>query len=520
MSSAIQEDYELEKVTFPRKEKRGIVLGLDLMPLIAVGLIVLCIVIATIAVPFPYGALLGVALLPVAGVLGWGRFRHRHLFEWAALGLGHVRRMVGGQNQYRAPSPRADAAAESKALEKAEKADEKAAAEAEEWDEPIPAKTPKPIHMRLPGEANELKVYDTPSGMGIVHDPRRRRIILTARMKSKNFTLQDDSVQAEILDRWANLMDVMGAHPEVRGLYPSDVTTVVTSSQMQSFYERAARENNAGAALNPVAHAGYLELLSQNVMTHHPQYLTVDLAIPALREEIKASGSGMTGLLAVADRHAGALETDLKDNGWEVDYWVTTEQRMEMLHTTFSPDDMQEDVQAHGKGGPVGARRYWDKMRCDNAWHRSFVIDEWPLKPVRPGFLEKLILDLEFRHTLTLLIKRGNDEQALRRISNDIKDAETAEGITERAGRRVSREMLRERADMEAREEELVAGASDISFRGFVTVTADTPDELDQFTRQLKSAAARASVRLEVCYGQQFEGFLAGAGQLGFGDSR
>lgn len=129
-------------------------------------------------------------------------------------------------------------------------------------------------------------------------------------------------------------------------------------------------------------------------------------------------------------------------------------------------------------------------------------------------------MDLEFRHTLTLLIKRGNDEQALRRISNDIKDAETAEGITERAGRRVSREMLRERADMEAREEELVAGASDISFRGFVTVTADTPDELDQFTRQLKSAAARASVRLEVCYGQQFEGFLAGAGQLGFGDSR
>ena len=520
MSASVEEEYELEKVAFPRKEKRGVILGLDLGPLVAVGIIVFLIVVLTIAVPFPFGALLGLCLIPVCIVVGWGRFKHRHLFDWVKLGVGHLRRQSKQQNQYRSPSPRADAEAENRAQARAEKSDEKAAQEAEEWDEQIPEKTPKPVHMRLPGEANELKGYDTPRGIGVVHDPRRKRIIVTMQMKSKNFTLQDDAVQADMLDRWANLMDIVGAHREIRGLYPSDVTTVVTSTQMQAFYARSARENHAGAELNPVAHAGYLDLLAQNVMTHHPQYMTVDISIPELRNEIKAQGAGVAGLLAVADRHIESLEADMKANGLEVERWINTEQRLEMLHSTFSPDDMQEDVVAHGTGGPVGARRYWDKMRCDNAWHRAFVIDEWPLKPVRPGFLEKLILDLEFRHTLTLMLKRGDDERALRSISNQIKDAETAEGITERAGRRVSREMLRERADLERREDELVNGASDITFRGFVTVTANTLDELDQYSRQLKSAAARASVRLEICYGQQFEGFLAGACQLGFGDTR
>ncbi|MCP3425826.1 hypothetical protein NBM05_07350 [Rothia sp. AR01] len=515
--STQSEEYELDTVTFPRKEKRGIILGLDPAPLIAVSIDIVLILLISIVVPFPFGILLALCLIPVGAFLGWARYKGKHLFEWMGIGKRHLQRKLSGQNTYAAAGPDEDANAERRALEKARKEDERAEKEALEWEEEVPAKTPPPVHMRLPGAANELKAYRTVNGDGLVHDPMHHRVVITARLKSHNFTLQDDTDQAEILDRWANVQDVIGAHRVVEHIVPTDVTTVATGQQMQQFYEDAARRGNAGAKLNPVAHEGYMDLLSQNVMTHHPQYLTFALRIPEMRDEIKSNGGGMAGLLRTTDYHMGTLEADLYSNGYEIDHWVGVDERLELLHEAFSPEAIGLLEGVSGRGGPRGAKRFWDHLRVDNVWHRAFVIEEWPLKPVRPGFMEKLVLDLEFRHSVSLLHKRGNDESALRKINNEIKDADNAENMARRMGRRVSREQEREREDLESREDQMVGGASETAFRGFVTITADSKDQLEQYTRDLRSAAARASLRIEPAYGQQFEAFLAGACLLGLG---
>lgn len=512
--SSINDQVELEPAHFPRKEKSGFILGLNVGPGIAVLVTVGLAVVCAIQIPFPFGPLLGLCLLPVAGFLGWARFKGLHLFDWLKLGWSHLMRRVTQQSDYLAPSPHADAKAEAKAEARAEQADAKAAAEAEEWDEPVPPKTQKPIKLHLPGAANELRLYTGPSGRAIVHNPLRRRVTVTAVLDNDNFTLKDDPAKAEVLDNWASILDVVGGHYEVEAVIPSDVTTVVSGVQMSQFYEDAAEHHGAGANLNPVAHAGYMDLLRSSPMTKHPQYLTMNLSIPRMKTEIKANGSGVAGLLASVEQKIRALEDDLNANSFKVDHWVGVEERRKLCNEAFT--GITDESEGVGTS-PVGIRAYWDKLRVDDIYHRSFIVQEWPLKPAPQGFLEKLVFAGQFRHAVTLVHRRGDDEKALRDASNAVKDAEDAEDLSARTGRRISREMTREKEDLVRTEEELVAGSSDVRFQGFISVTGRTPDELEQNTRDMYSAAARGNMRIRPCFGQQFQGMLAATGQLGFG---
>lgn len=512
--STINDEYELEPAHFPRKEKSGFILGLDIGPGVAVLILVGMAVASSFVLPFPFGALLGLGLLPIAGFVGWTRWKGLHLFDWIKLGASHGLRKLTGQDDYLRPSPHADEKDEAKAQAKADRADAKAAAEAEEWDEPVPPKTQKPIKLHLPGAANELKLYVGPNGHGIIHNPLRKRLTVTAVLNNSNFTLKDDPEKAEVLNGWASILDVVGGHYEVEAVIPSDMTTVVSGQQMADFYVSSAEQHGAGARRNPVAHAGYLELLKSSPMTKHPQYLTVNLSVPRLKTEIKANGSGVAGMLKTAEARLAAIEDDLSANGFKVDHWVGVEERKRLCHEALT--GITDESEGTG-GAVVGARVYWDRMRVDDMWHRAFIVQEWPLKPAQQGFLEKLIFAGQFRHSVTLVHRRGDDEKALRDASNHVKDAENAEDLSLRTGRRVSQEMRREKADLERIEEELVAGSSDVRFQGFLSVTADSVDKLEQHSRDLYSAAARANMRIRPCFGQQFQGLLAATGQLGFG---
>lgn len=510
----------LEPITFPRKEKMGVVLGLDGAGVVSVFLCMVWMILTIVLVPFPWGILIClVVIVPVAVFLGWARFKGKRVFTWAFLAGQHLVGKMRGQNQFARATPQANAEAEARMSAEAAAKDEKAEKDALEWGEEVPPKTPKPIHLWLPGAADELKAYRTPEGLGVVHDPVRNRLIVTAKMNTRtSYTLQDDFKQGSILDNWANLTSMICSNPVVVGAIPTDVTTVITGEQMQQFYLEKATAAGAGAALNPVAHQGYLDLLAESDMTHHPQYFTIALSIASMKTEAKHHGSGMNGLLAAAEARMHAFEKDMDDNGFSVDHWVTAEERAGLLYDAFSPSPMGvvEGMDV-SRGGPVGAYRYWDRLRADEHWHRTFVVEEWPQKPTRPGFMEKVILDLKFRHAVSLVHRAGDDDAAMRQVNRQIKDAELQQNLSRQTGRRVTLEMEREMQDHRDREEELVSGATDMRFRGFISITADSEEDLDRYTNQLKSAAARAHLKIDPCYGQQFEGFMAATALLGFG---
>lgn len=516
MMNALSETETLQEVNFPRKEKRGIILGLEFLPLMVVLVLLIFTVTLTLALPFPLGWLAAPVMLGVIGVVGWGRWMNLHLFEWIELSVKFFIQKLTGQDKYRRMVG-ADDKAIAKADAAAAKADAKAAKDAAEWDEPVPAKTPKPIRLQLPGAANELNVYRSPQGHCVVHNPIKKRLTVTAVVEAKNFLMQDVSGQEEILEGWETLINLVGAHREVQALFPSDVTTVVSGEQMIEYYRRAAEANNAGEQINPVAHQGYIDLLKNNVQKKHEQYLTVNLSIPAMSDEIKDHGGGVMGMLRTADLKMDSIAEDITSSGYE-SRWVSVEERREMTADFLTPSN---DLTTHGSDAVVvGANRYWTELQVNDVWHRAYFVDQWPMKPVKPGFMEKVVLGLDFRHSVTQVIKRGDDELALRRINNDIKNYETAQGISQKMGRRLSREAVREMDDLERREQELVEGSSDVSYSAYISISARSKDELETFERDLRSAASRAQLKLIKCYGSQFEGFLAATAQLGYGADR
>lgn len=511
------EEYELEKVNFPRKEKRGFILGLEPLPLAAVLVLLVFTLIISTSLPFPWGWVAAVAMLFFIGFVGWGRFMNLHLFEWIELMIQHLMRKFTGQNKYRRAGADADAKAIAKADAAAAKADAKAEAEAREWGEPIPAKTPKPIRLNLPGAANELNVYRSPAGFCVVHNPVKKRLVVTAVIEAKNFLMQDVPNQGEILEQWETLINLVGSHREVQAMFPSDVTKVVSGEQMIDYYRKAAEANGAGELINPVAHQGYMDLLKNNVQKKHEQYLTVNLSIPELAREIKDNGGGVVGMLRTADYKMETLAGDIASAGYE-SRWITVQERRAMTSDFMTPSN--DLIAEHADPVIVGANRYWTEMQMNDVWHRAYFVEQWPMKPVEPGFMEKVILGLDFRHAVTQVIKRGEDEQALKRINGEIKNYETAQGIKQSMGRRLSREEQREMEDLERREDELVEGSGDVSYSAYISISARSKDELDAYERDLKSAATRAHLKLIKCYGSQFEGFLAATAQLGYGADR
>lgn len=516
MANAVEE-FEMEKVSFPRKEKRGWILGLELLPLVAVLMLLGFTVIFAAFLPFPWGYVFGIVMMPLVGVVGWGRWMNLHLFEWIELMFQHMMRKFTGQNKYRRAGADADAKAIAKADAAAAKADARAAAEAREFDEPVPAKTPRPIRLNLPGAANELNVYQSPAGSCVVHNPIKKRLTLTAVVEAKNFLMQDVTHQGEILDQWETLINLVGSHREVQAMFPSDMTKVVSGEQMIDYYRKAAASSGAGESINPVAHQGYIDLLKNNVQKKHEQYLTVNLSIPVMAKEIKDNGGGVVGMLRTADSKMEAIAGDIASAGYS-SRWMTVAERREMTADFMTPaNDLTAE---HTDSVIVGANRYWTEMQVNDVWHRAYFVDQWPMKPVAPGFLEKVILGLDFRHAVTQVIKRGEDELALKRINGEIKNYETAQDIKRNMGRRLSREEQREMEDLERREEELVEGSGDVAYGAYISISARSKDELESFERDLKSAATRAHLKLIKCYGAQFEGFLAATAQLGYGADR
>lgn len=499
---------ELAKVAFPRRPKFGIVLGLELKPLIFVGSMIFVSLILLYVIPFPWNLLVFITNMALTGLLGWTRIRSRNLFEWGAAVRDRLRKIFNKQNEYRLHDG-ADAELDAQADAKAEKAYQKAVAEALAWGEDAPARPAKPIPFHLPGAAHELKLYITPEGHGVVHDPKHRRISVTALMKNtRAFTLQDDAKQGEIIDNYGNSMDVEFSRFEIVGIVDSDVTSVQTAAQAKDYYQEQAASNGAGAALNPVAHQGYLDYLSRNLMTYHPQYKTFILSLDQMKTQIKEHGGSMAGVLRVADAFIESVDTDLSSNGFHVERWLSARERVEVAYEAFTES---REIK------PVGAKDYWNKMRVNDSWHRTFIIDEWPQKEVLPGFMRDITQKLRFRHTLTLIFERGNTENAMSKVNHAIQDKSIAMGIQQKMGRRVSLETERELGDLERLEAELASGATEVMPRGFISITASTEDELEDHQRKLKSAAGRAGIKLLPCYNQQFPAFLAASAQIGVG---
>lgn len=514
--NALLEDQRL--VQFSRREKRGIVLGLDASQLGFAAVTVVVVLVNTFIGGFPGGFFTGVLMAIPFGAIAWIRFGGDSLPTWMRRALSHVLASAQGQNEYR-HKPLAPSQA-------TRRADRRNADQARKSTKSERFKPVKPIRMMLPGEAGELLCYQMESGTALVHDPIRRTVTFCAQVAADAFDLLDTDEQDMRVQVWSQLLVGFASHPGVLRIQTLDRTVVHPSADILDYYTEQSTANGAGAKLNPLADASYRDLISKaSTHTRHDMYLVVVLSVEQLRREVRGLGGGIGALMELVHTEMDAISVDMPLAGVRIDSWLEPRALAGVIREAFDPDAIEELGERTGdrvgvsveSGGPMAATRTWDTLRTDTAFHRTYWISEWPRVNVAPGFISSLTFAGDFIHSVSVVAEPIDSGSALKRIERDLQDVAANRRLQDKLGQTRTLQQDQERVDVELREEELVAGHGEVRFSGFVTISAPTKETLAAADAKLRHGASQARVELRVLYGQQHQGFLVGALPLGRG---
>ena len=483
----------LEPAKFPRYERRGTFMGLKWYQLTLVAIGILSAIIAS-AVGGP-GSLLVTApiwmSLLMIGVLQYSRIPYP---IWGSLILLFFVRSVLGQTRYLARPER-----------------------------PI-----KAGQLALPGGLGNLKVQPLSRGECVIVDTQGREAVVVLRCSTRSFALLDDDDKAWATQAWSRVQAGLAQRSDIARMAVQDYTVPYPSSALQDFYDRTVAA--VDGERNSWGHVTYQDLISAagSAMSHDVLLsLVVDTA--KSRRRIKESGGGKKGLERLLRLEVGAITTSLATHGVRVDEWLSEPRLVDVLRGAFDPealarrsskserrqgDSMQPPLQS---SGPMAVEEHWTYLRTDSGFHQTFWVAEWPRQKVYPGFLHPLVYVGDFRHTVTQVIRTVPTTEALRDIRSAQEAHETRRRINARFDRPTTREQRAEEEEVDQREEEIVAGHGDVRPTAFVTISAESLEDLARHRHELESAAAGAFVELRLLAGQQWAAFIAGGLPLGRG---
>jgi hypothetical protein len=155
---------------------------------------------------------------------------------------------------------------------------------------------------------------------------------------------------------------------------------------------------------------------------------------------------------------------------------------------------------------PMAVEPHWDSVRTDATWQATYWIAEWPRVDVTPDFLGPLLFS-PLRRSIVLTMEPVSPSRAARQVAQ-ARTADIADGeLRRRGGFLDTARHAREKESAEERDTELADGHAQYRFSGYVTVTADSRDELDASRATLEQAAGQARIDLRLLFGEQDTAF-------------
>jgi hypothetical protein len=467
---------------FPRPEQNAVLLGLRpvqvALLLAAIGVLTLSFVVQMAALTRLGGVVGSTLCLLVA----FGRAEELPTYRWLILRGIHTWRSMFGRQSYRAPvvEPRQHG------------------------------------RLQLPGEGGTLRIVTSPSGLGIVHDPRRRRLVAVARIEGPAHLLQNADEQDRRVAAYGRL---------IAGLCQGN--RIARAQVLERTLPDAADELGQWAKarkLDPTTAAGeiYADLLAQAAPTaaKHETLFSFAVNLDAVSREVRKNGGGLVGATAVLESEARAFQTSLAAAG-VAGAWLGAGDLAASLRTAFDPAATRTlpnpDELDAADAGPLAVDVSWDRLRTDSSFHRVYVVTEWPRIRATPSFLSPLLLKPGIRRTFTLVLEPIPMAKALRDARRHRVERVSDRTTRSRIGQLETEEDRQLDADVAQRERDLAAGHGDVRWLGLLVVSADNEDALDDACMEIEIAATQALLDLRRLVGQQLEGFIAAALPFGVG---
>ncbi|MDN6024959.1 SCO6880 family protein [Bifidobacterium mongoliense] len=470
---------ELVPVKFSRLTRRGVLLGLSVSQLIALGVALATVVVAVysgggmmLAYTAPiWGACVALTWIPVAG---------RPLVEWLPVGLWWLWKTTGGQALYRRRivTPRPDGT------------------------------------LALPGDMARLREYTDPtSGACMIHDPHGQTLTAILEVSHPAFILLDPGEQERRITAWGRVLATTCRSGRIATLQVLERTLPDSGTGLAEWWAEHGTHDTSWASTT------YSELIERAGPAGERHATTISLALNmrAAARQIKTAGGGIRGAAAVLRQEMDTLTTALRSADLHPSGWLTAGDVAVILRSAYDPA-MAAALERHGSigrelagAGPVAVTETWGGLRTDSAHHTVLWISEWPRSLVYPGFLAPLALSSGIQRSISLIYTPMRSDAAARDIRK--KKVEYISDAAQRAriGQIEDAAQSAEYHDVLQQESELTAGHGVLRYSGLIAVTAPSEPELESAVAAIEQAAIQASCETRRLVGQQAQAFSAAA---------
>jgi hypothetical protein len=469
-------------VRFGRRQSRGLLLGFSGQRIAAIagGVAVFVIAISVAGVP---GAAAGGPLwigLVASAFVPWGG---RTVIETLPIAGHFAARRLIGQDRYRA-KPSA----------------------------PRPAGT-----MALPGDAAALRFHVDEAGAVMVHDPHEQTLTAVAQLTHPAFVLLAPDSQRQRVSAWGRVLAALSASGSCVRLQVLESALPDSGQGITGWWQEHGSTDQGQWAVRE-----YEQLMraAAPAASTHRTLVALVLDLKRGAKQIREAGRGMAGAAAVLRQDMAAFEAsvsaaDLTHAGWLDDAELAQVIRAAYDPVTADGIDGTDAGQQLATAGPVGVQEHWDHLRHDSGYSSVLWISEWPRIEVGAWFLHSLIFELGVRKSLSLIATPLSTAQAIREIRKQKVEYVTDAAQKARIGQLADLADSQEYQDVLDRERALIAGHADLTFSGFIAVTAPDHERLQAAVSQIERAALRSGCETRLLYGQQAQAFAVAALPLG-----
>jgi len=467
---------------FPRPERNAVLLGLR--P-VQVALLLIAVITATLSIVSQLssgGKLSGLIAAGMCVGVAFARVEDLPLYRWLILRGAHVLRSFRGHHSFRARvmEPRRHG------------------------------------HLQLPGERGALRILTAGSGVGVVHDPRRRRLIAVAKIEGPAHLLQNSEEQDRRVTAYGRLIAGLCQGNRIARAQILERTLPDPGDELGEWARK--RQVDPGTPAGAI----YTDLLEQAApaAARHETLFSFAVDLDAVSREVRKHGGGIAGATAVLESEARAFQSALSSAG-VAGCWLSASELAMSLRVAFDPAATRtipsQDTLDASDAGPLGVDAAWDHLRTDSSFHRVYVVSEWPRVTTTPSFLSPLLLKPGIRRTFTLVLQPIPMAKALRDARRHQVERVTDRSTRAKIGQLETEEDRQLDADVAQRERDLAAGHGDVRWLGLIVVSADNEEALDDACMEIEIAATQALLDLRRLVGQQIDGFVAAALPFGIG---
>lgn len=470
---------DLIPVKFSRLTRRGILLGLSLSQLVALGIGVTTLVWAFYAGGGMLIALSAPVWLCAASVV-WIRIAGRPIVEWIPVAFWWMWKTTGGQLLYR-----------------------------RRFVKPRPAGS-----LALPGDMARLREYDDPiTGAGMVHDPTASTLTAIIAVSHPAFALLDPGEQERRVSSWGRVLATVCRSGRLAMLQVLERTLPDSGTGLAEWWA------SHGSADGSWASTTYAELIDRAgpAGERHATTLSLALDMQVSARQIRTAGGGIRGAAAVLRQEMSTLVAALRSADLAPSSWLTCGEIAVILRSAYDPA-VAATLERHGElgqslatAGPVAVNESWSRLRTDSAFHAVLWISEWPRSMVYPGFLAPVLLSTGIQRSFSLLCTPMRSDQAARDIRKKKTEYISDAAQRQRIGQIEDASQTAEFQDVLQQEADLTAGHGVLRYTGLISVSARTADDLDAAVAAIEQAAIQASCETRLLVGQQAQAFTAAA---------